>query len=136
MITKEQVLLKIQQAWDGTPVADVCRVILDQLAGQRGSQIRVINVSTLNMWTKNSYSYDTLLDAAMFLSGRSPHLLDIQYLFHYDDELEIPITREEIKKAKKDGFIPHPDSGEEIVNYEEYISFYFRPSNDARQLTH
>lgn len=132
MTTKAQVLFSIKLAWAGTPIEAICNTIVSYLS--QSSDIRVINESTLQIWTDYKYSSDELLKAALYLSGRNPHLLEKQFIFELDEESEEIISTQDLIEAESDGYLPHPDTGYPIYDYEDYISFYFRPSKEANSL--
>lgn len=133
-----QIKHQIHQAWAGNPVEVVCNIVVDMLTGERGQQIRIIDVSTLERWTNKQFSYEVLMDAVLFLSGRAPHLLDIQYVLTDENDEEHSVTREDIRAMRQKNSIPDPYSGDwlPVQNPDDYISCYFRPSEDARKLLH
>ena len=133
MTTKEKALFNIKSAWAGTPIEAICITIVNHLS-QGSHDIRVINETTLQIWTKSKYSSDDLLQAAIYLSGRTPHLLDKQFIFELGDDDELALSLTDIVDAENNGYMPHPSTGKRLYNYEDYISFYFKPSKEARFL--
>ena len=131
---KTQVLDTIRQAWKNTPVEKVCYIIVDKLTGERSCQIREIHESTIMLWTENKFSPETIFEAVHFLSGRNPHLLDIQYILSFTEQDERALNKEELKEIERQGYIEHPLTYEPIPNYEDYIYFYYKPSILAKSL--
>lgn len=133
-IVKRQLLDKIASAWAGTHVEAICLIIVDQLCN-RANKLGIIDVSTLDKWTVNKFTMDELLDAALFLCGRNPHLLEQKFYFNMNDEDdEYPLSTSEVHLAQEKGYLSHPLTGKLIYNYSEYIYFYFTPSLEAKML--
>jgi hypothetical protein len=70
---------------------------------------------------------------AHYFLGPSNHLLDKRFLFSYSDE-DYEIEPKVLAEARRSMIFCHPDTGEEIWNYEEYIFLYFVLSDAGVQL--
>lgn len=68
--------------------------------------------------------------ATQYLSGDRSHLLEPRFEFVDDDNsIMEDISLEELRAAEETGFLVHPDSGNEIEDYEKYVVMYFQPSS-------
>lgn len=73
------------------------------------------------------------IPVAHYFTGPLNHILDKKFLFSYFGE-DYEIDDSLISDARNGNIFYHPDTGEEVSNYEEYIFLYFVLSDNGLSL--
>lgn len=66
--------------------------------------------------------------------GIAEGLLTKHYEYPLDCEYSFEVEPEEIEMAEKDGYLVHPDSGDEIYDWKSSIIELYRPTKRTRQI--
>jgi hypothetical protein len=131
---KNDIIDIINFDWSGSKeypdVRNACMKIVEYLIKSDLSKINYLNYGDLLEITQDQVN---LLPAVQYLTGDRLKLLNIKFELITDDDESIDIAPSTINQAKAVGVLEHPETGEEICNFEEKVFIYFQPSSLAKQ---
>ena len=125
---------ELVERWSGNATVELCLRIIDSLSTLSDEETRMLTFTSFkNVVDKKSID-EELIRAISLLANTSIHALDSKLLFVDDDEHEFEIDKEELAKAKRTGFLIHPETGEPVEEFESKIIPFFVPSEKFRRL--
>lgn len=127
-LIKEQISLDLD---DGI-LPKVCLNIVKYIQDTKLTQLEHITYNTL-FQVSQSRSEKELLLAINYLTGGKAHVLDAAYELFYGG-FPLQIEKSYLKQAMDEGTFAHPDTGEEIENYQSLIQVYFKPSQKIKMI--
>ncbi|WP_202758395.1 hypothetical protein [Delftia acidovorans] len=99
-----------------------CSALVDFISRHRPEELLQITFGLIGYAAK--VKMEEAIPIAHYFLGPSNHLLDKRFLFSYSDE-DYEIEPDVLAEARRSMIFYHPDTGEEVWNYEEYIFLYF-----------
>ena len=126
-MTLESIKSSIEKKWHGRP-AELSLSILDHVKSASAYERKMLSFNDL-LYALGLQKVDgDLLAALNILVSSSQPLLSRGYLLIDDDGNEFEISSDEVADAKKHSSLVHPETGEEISDYERQLVLYFYPS--------
>jgi len=119
---------EIVQRWPDLPAAHLCVLILDKLETLETSQLSFVTFTTFaNMADRKQIDID-VLHAVNILTNTRFSLFDSHAMFidEANSEHEIPVS--DLNKAKATGVFIHPETGEEVPDFEKHVFPFFSAS--------
>lgn len=112
-----------------TPIYLYSSMIIDFMIYAKPQELRMITYRDIIRETKLDDINNELLSALTILTSDKINFLEIKAFFHDDDNNEdYEISFSDIREAKNKGGMPHPSSGQLVINFSEHIIPYFSAS--------
>lgn len=128
MTLKETILKQIPiELYDDSTI-QIASIVFDYLK-EGGDKITYISHGLLKNRIGGAYSDEEIILTARVLSTTRFPLLEECYEF-IDGEIIRRISREIINESYFSGIFYNPETGEEVLNYQDYIRIYYVPSKD------
>ncbi|QKV19476.1 hypothetical protein [Oricola thermophila] len=127
-MTLDKLRAEILNEWDSISAAEICVQILEYFENLPPKELNFLTFRTLRTAANRDSIDDELLFAINILSNSNPPLLELHTLFIDENDEEFEIDPKEIGEAKKTGIFIHPDTGEPVNDYENYIIPFFSPT--------
>lgn len=117
----------IQQDLLEVPELDrACRLIVDFIADKSDDHLQHLNFGILIQIS--GASKDIGSQAIAYLAGDRAKILRTCFELIDDNDQIYQITADDIREARESGTFIHPDDGEPISDFEQYIYIYFTPT--------
>lgn len=138
MTTKRDIHQRIEQDLQG-PEVDLCRVVVNFLTSEEAKRLRHITYITL----VNGAGYQCaspeqrvlLVKVTDYLSSNRMHLLNMHFQFIQNDDSDpIPVDNDEISLALHSGTFYHPENGQLVENFGQYLFPYFTPTEKLGEI--
>jgi hypothetical protein len=104
---------------------EIVSIIYDYLFEQRG-KIKYLSHGLLKNRIGSEYSDEEIMLAARALAALKKPLLEEKYEF-VTSNYRITISRKVLNRSIKEGVFIHPNTGEEIKNFDELIHIFYVP---------
>jgi len=92
-------------------------------------ELRMLTIPTLLRASGRDRIDRDFLTALAILAGSSVHVLDARAILTDESEEEFDLDGEELATARREGSLPHPESGKLIDDFEAKIIPYFQSSD-------
>lgn len=135
MISRQEILDRINEDWGQKTQSTICVSILDYLLRIETNLSLHITYGSLRKVISGNYDNRELLTAVQYLCGERVHLLEAKFELIDDDEY-VDIPNSELNHARATGQLVHPETGELISNFEEKVYIYFQPSSLVENISH
>jgi hypothetical protein len=129
---KETILKPVSLDIYDQSTVQIASLIFDYLK-EGGSKLKYISYGILKNRIGNQYSDEEIIFTARILSVLRKPLLEEKYELFYNEE-PFPIDRNVIEESLREGSLIHPETGDEILNFQSSIRVYYVPSEIFIQL--
>ena len=109
-----------------------CEAVVNYLENQSLDNLQHITFASLGRVAGLSSAADAIPVAEYLSSSRINLLEKCFFLILDDDEIEIPI--QDVCMANAANVLYHPETGEEIPDFEKSLYMYFTPSEEAKNI--
>ncbi|RWM27783.1 hypothetical protein [Mesorhizobium sp.] len=128
-MSADDIRKELKERWAGTEPFALCLQIVDFVAKLPAEHSRMLTFKTMTNITGKKYVDDSLLAALNILASTRVAALDAHAMFVDDDNEEHEIEPQELALAQSTGKFIHPETGEEVPNYEEKVFPFFVPTD-------
>ena len=123
----------LQLVWDGTPAGTLCLAVLRLITEGVLKRLTFGQLSVLA--AKMSAEEADVARAVQYLTGHDLHLLDMEFEFIDEREEFIYFDVDALSVARREGKLFHPETGDQIEDYEDRIFVTFVPSALAKEIS-
>ncbi|PZD71055.1 hypothetical protein C1752_08258 [Acaryochloris thomasi RCC1774] len=134
VVSKQLLISKIFRDWGDSPQSEICISILEYLIKNRNNVLSHITFGSLKNIAKNDFCAAEILEATQYLCGERVKLLEQKFELIQDGE-NFDLSNDEVMTARKSGILIHPETGEEIHDFEDQVFIYFVPSFLSSRVT-
>lgn len=120
----------ISETWGKEPQARFCTAIISFACKTPSEQLAVLTYRDFADACDTSEVNSELVEAVSFLSGAKIHAFDAGFFFVDEDDEEHEIGKKVMMKALETGEFFHPNTGERVENFENYIYPFFSASEE------
>ena len=132
VMNRNQAAERVQSVWAEAPTGALCLAVLDMVA--HGVLKRLTFGQLGRLAEKTNAEEGDVARAVQYLTGDDLHLLDMEFEFIDDDDEVMYFDLNALNEARREGGLIHPETGEEIENYEDRIFVTFVPSTLAKEI--
>jgi hypothetical protein len=132
MTSLETMRAEISRRWDDNPAVPISIRILEFLAEAPEEELQMLTFYSLSKIAQTDGIDDLLIQAVGLLSNSSISAIEVQLVFIDDEEEYFPISKTEYATAKEIGFLPHPETGEQLHDFQNAVIATFTPTEEMK----
>lgn len=122
-----QITLDIPTPWVGKKHEEVCKCLFEYLLSTRKENLETLSYMAIARICNNNKVDSVVLESTAYFCG-AVNILQSQFIFIDEDDNEHPLERGEFYLAQETGYLIHPESGDEVTDYEDKVFVYFHPT--------
>jgi hypothetical protein len=127
-MSADEIKEELNRRWRGEPILRLCINIVDYISSFPPGRIDMLTFGTLAKAAGKDHVDNELMQALAILTGSRVAALDPRALLVDEDETEHEIAPEELAEARATGQLIHPETGEQVFEYESKVIPFFVPS--------
>lgn len=134
MISRQEIIEQIKKDWGDQPQSEICSSIFNYLLSLASQNYFHLTYGSLRSVIGGNYEDCMILTSIQYLCGERTHLLNTNFELIDEDANYFDVTDIELKTAQETGQFIHPETGEIINDFENYIYIYFQPSQLVKNI--
>lgn len=124
----------IEASWPALPAAGLCVRLLDFFVHLPEAETRLMTMPMLAKGVGLATVNHELLGAITILVSSKFELLQARAMLIEDDDEEFELGPETLSRARAEGCLAHPETGEEIENFEQKLYPFFVPTDRLKAM--
>jgi hypothetical protein len=129
----EEQIDRIEKVLDDSPVRAMSLHVAKAMAALPVQELSHLSYTSIANLARVSDQSVDLIRCVAFLTSEIANVLSPMFVYIADDEKEYVLTREQYSKAKRDGYLVDPHSGEHVKDFLTRTFPYFRATDEFRE---
>lgn len=118
-------LLEIPEPWVGKRQEEVCTCLFDHLVSTQKDNLQLLSYLSIARVCNEGVIDEYVVEIITYLCSDRVNILHPSFVLIDEEDNEFPLERGEVLAAKRNGFIVHPDTGEQIHEYRDMVFINF-----------